>query len=335
MVNLSRQIVEKIDALGCDSFQLGVRVDYPFSEIEQGKLEHVHVVSRDGRVSAPESVLPSPQRGRYSRWNVEGREVVRKDLPKEPRSYVTWIYPYGDTSRSMVAAYQTRLVYPRQRLHGHGDRLLIDSNAAHDGGLARIGFRVDRVFDKASYRDDAEVELAAGLLRENVGQPIPVCADITAAEWTAFREVSWELLPPGLRGPALIVEIQRRLGLHSDDARTDVAEQRLAAVLALNPRDVYTAAGRFDRYVAYVFRDDLVVLENLSYGNAAYVMYDSWRELSRRSRLELLADPSADYTRIVHSGAWINELREAVLMSRRRQFAIQRLNRPRPRRPRR
>jgi hypothetical protein len=71
--------------------------------------------------------------------------------------------------------------------------------------------------------------------------------------------------------------------------------------------------------VAYVFRDDLVVLENLSYGNAAYVMYENWHDLSQRSRLSLLADPTADYTRIVHTGDWTGALREAVASSRRRQ----------------
>lgn len=318
MARIPRRLTDAIDALDCDNFQLGAVANYRLAALEQGELVHLGVSVRDGGIDTPESALPPTERGRYSAWNVDGREVVRTDLPKQPRSFVVWVYPYGDTRRSQVPAYQTRDAYPRQRLHGHGDRLVVDVNAPPSSGLARIGIRVDRVFDKASYRNDPELSLAAGLLRENAGPASAVCSDISVGEWTAYRSVDWELLPPGLRGDALVGEVTRRLGMRPEDPRTRVAEQRLSAVMALRPTDVYTAAGRFDRYVAYVFREDLVALENLSYGNAAYVMYENWETLSQRSRLELLSDPTADYTRIVHSGDWTAQLRAAVRGSRRR-----------------
>lgn len=238
MVGIPGRLSAAIDALDCDHFRLGSVRDHPTTELEAGALAHLGVTARDGRVDAPKSVLPPASRGRHSVWNLDGREIVRKDLPKQPRSFVVWVYPYGDTSRSKVAAYQTRLAYPRQRLHGHGDRLLVDVNATSTG-LARVGVRVDRVFDKVTYGDDPELALAAGLLRENAGAPTPVCSDTTAAQWTAYREVGWEILPPGLRGPALVAEVTRRLGMRADDPRTRVAEQRLQVVMALRPTDVY------------------------------------------------------------------------------------------------
>jgi hypothetical protein len=319
MTSTPRYLQDAIRVLDCDSFQLGTVRDYRVASLEQGELAHLGIRAAQSIIDAPESVLPPSERGRFSAWNIDGREVVRKDLPKRPRSFVVWIYPYGDTTRSKVPAYQTRDAYARQRLHGHGDRLLISVNAPADSGLVRVGFRVDRVFAKPGYDDDPELALAAGLLRENVAPPGAVCSDMSPAEWTAYRDVGWELLPPGLRGDALAREVTRRLGMRPDDERTRVAEQRLAAMMSLHPVDVYTGAGRFDRYIAFVIRDDLVVLENLSYGNAVYVMYENWQDLSRRSRLELLANPAADYTRIVHAGDWISELRETVAMSRRRR----------------
>ncbi len=55
----------------------------------------------------------------------------------------------------------------------------------------------------------------------------------------------------------------------------------------------------FSRYLGYLLRDDLVLLENIDYGNALYMMFDDWKTLSKRSRLDLLSDPTAHYERVL------------------------------------
>ncbi len=60
----------------------------------------------------------------------------------------------------------------------------------------------------------------------------------------------------------------------------------------------------FSRYLGYLLRDDLVLLENIDYGNALYMMFDDWKTLSKRSRLDLLSDPTAHYERVLHKVGW-------------------------------
>ena len=62
--------------------------------------------------------------------------------------------------------------------------------------------------------------------------------------------------------------------------------------------------GRFGSYIGAMYTDDLVVFENVAYGNALYVLYDDWSEVSKRSRLDLLRGTTENYDRFVHTEGW-------------------------------
>ena len=58
------------------------------------------------------------------------------------------------------------------------------------------------------------------------------------------------------------------------------------------------------------------------YGNAIYVMFEDWEELSKRSRLELLRDRNgAAFERIVHRPGWKDALTTIVNDRRRTRGA--------------
>ena len=57
---------------------------------------------------------------------------------------------------------------------------------------------------------------------------------------------------------------------------------------------------------------DLVVFENIEYGNALYVMFDDWHELSKKSRIELLSSKTAKFIRIPHTKTWKHRLRSII-----------------------
>lgn len=299
-------------------FQVGVSKSFGTGEIAAGALDALGIHEVAERVETTTRVVPPSTVGRWSEWNVEGREIVRVDLPKVSRSYVTWIRPYGNRNATEVAAFTTREVFPRETRYGHGLAIQIDVGTLQ-GDKVRIGFRVDRVFPPDTKREDVDLLLALSLLRENVGAADIVPSGTTPDEWVSHQELSWELLPEGQRGDLVFESIVRRLGLDPDSDATHVARARNEFIWSLGPGKVATGRGTFSRYVAYIFRDDLVVLENLSYGNALYVMYENWEALSQRSRLDLLADPQADFTRIVHRGRWKQELKKAIQGSRRRK----------------
>lgn len=84
----------------------------------------------------------------------------------------------------------------------------------------------------------------------------------------------------------------------------------------MNPKSYIVGKGGFSRYIGAKLGDELVVFENIRYGNALYVLYESWETVSKRSRLDLIQGTDADFERIPHVDGWAEQLRAAVRKKR-------------------
>jgi hypothetical protein len=90
----------------------------PFSaeELLQGALSHLGVALGPGGLQLPKSIVPSAKQGKYSRRNVEGYAIIRKDLGMETRYTSVDSPDFGDWSRgshTVELPYQT---YPREHI---------------------------------------------------------------------------------------------------------------------------------------------------------------------------------------------------------------------------
>ena len=63
------------------------------------------------------------------------------------------------------------------------------------------------------------------------------------------------------------------------------------------------------RYIGAKFKDNLVVFENIEYGNAIYILFDNWMEISKMSRIEILQRKEKDFIRLPHRKNWEQVLR--------------------------
>ena len=81
---------------------------------------------------------------------------------------------------------------------------------------------------------------------------------------------------------------------------------------SLNPQDIIVGTSGMSRYIGAKFSDNLVVFENSNYGNAIYILFEDWRELSQLSRLQILVRPSDQYYRVRHSGNWQEKVKAVV-----------------------
>ena len=178
-------------------------------------------------------------------------------------------------------------------------------------GQVTIGFRVDRVFDRADL-NERDLRLALSLLRENLNSHASVIPTaLSVADWLADQRVTWQILP---RGEATFEKVVARLNANPTNPRVREMQDRFQAVDNMHPGAVVVGDGEFSRYFGFKFRDDLVALENLDYGNALYVMYEDWTILSQRTRVELLADANANYDRIVHRAGWEDRLKALLTL---------------------
>ena len=144
------------------------------------------------------------------------------------------------------------------------------------------------------------------LLQENVGLFDIYKSDADINEYLKTIRVNWQILPPG--------EDEHNLGIilsnykSADEKTKKELIDRYKFLSKLNPSQYIAGTDGFRRYFGAQFKNDLVVFENIEYGNAIYVMYEKWEELSKLSRIDLLKMKDRKFDRIVHIKKWKRKL---------------------------
>ena len=81
-------------------------------DILAGLCAHIGLTFEGGNINVPESQHPESVNGKFSKKNMEGWEIVRKDLPKITKTFY-WESPnFGDPSKGWHMHSQERQVYP-------------------------------------------------------------------------------------------------------------------------------------------------------------------------------------------------------------------------------
>ena len=165
-----------------------------------------------------------------------------------------------------------------------------------------VVFEVDQVLDRKDKHFDHDLLQCLNLLQENVGLCGVQASGATVADYLQTLKVSWEVLPPGTREEVLA----RLFRGKSPSAKetTDVGE-RYDFLMSLRPAKLIYGTSGLERYFGGLIREDLVVFENIQYGNAIYIMFENWKELSQRTRTELLSGRYGNnFERVMHGSGW-------------------------------
>jgi hypothetical protein len=122
--------------------------------------------------------------------------------------------------------------------------------------------------------------------------------------------VDWQILPPGTVDEVIKQMLQGKRAITPE--QEEVMKSRLSVMAKLKPEAYIAGTDGFLRYFGAKFGDDFVAFENVRYGNALYVMYAAWQDLSRRSRVELLSGSRDGFERIEHRDDWKSRLKSLV-----------------------
>jgi hypothetical protein len=261
----------------------------------------------------PQPAVPTAEAGRFSKANVEGEYVTRKDLPKIMKSISIESPNWGDSSYGTHTVTFDRLVYQRDFLRPKEVELSIELLEIR-GDKFVVKFSIDQVINRRTADFENELFYNLNLLQENVGACDVFTSAATLAEFTRTVHVDWQLLPPGT-----VDEVVKRLlqgRRRPTPEQEKVMKERIAVMSRMKPEAYVTGADSFLRYFGAMFSDDFVVFENVRYGNALYVMHDSWQVLSKKSRLELLAGPRESFERIEHRDGWAERLKNLLARHR-------------------
>ncbi len=308
---LPKAILDKVKGFPTDSCVVSCVVKIPSEQIKTGTYKHLKLCWPEEGLKYEPRVMPLPAMGKYSHINAYGLIVVRKDLGLKDDA-VTFEAPnYGDwdkgshTMEFWFKKYQRDFVGPKQL------EILVEHLGEDVRSAAQVfKFTVDEVLqrNKSKFRDSLFGN--ANLLQENVGNYDAFPSTASTEEYLKTLYVNWEILPPGEREDNL----KRILSNIRDDnprIREKIAK-RYDYLAGLKPKDFVRGTNGFRSYFGARFADDLVVFENIDYGNAIYVMFEDWQELSQKSRLELLSGTGARFIRIPHIEAWKQKLKKIV-----------------------
>jgi hypothetical protein len=284
-------------------------------DIQAGLYAHVGVTWHSGHVSVQGSSVPSSENGRFARLNIEGQEIVRRDLPKIDKA-ITFTNPrlFGIPGNSCTIT-QIRQVFRREYLPGRQEEieatLLLVGN---DSCIVR--FNVQRLFSALESNIDRELLFALNLLQESVGGVNVFASSATTQDYLGSIQVHWEILPAGER------ENNIRLILSSFHPKTEAeredlearANERYGFFETLGPKHIIRGTGGLNGYMGAVIEDDVVVFEHLTPGNGIYILFADWASQSQRTKTDLLtnAQEGRDFIRITHTGDWQVRVRNAI-----------------------
>lgn len=297
LLKVPPEIIARIKAFGQDDVVVACAKLVRNDEVQRYIALHLRL---DGdTIVAPEPFLPNPKAGRYSHTNVEGKEVIRKDLPMYMKSFPIEAPSWNSSSTHTI--WFDRMVYQRDWIAPKGVLLHL-TIAEHRDGASVVKFAVDEVISRNTANFEQELLFNLNILQENVGTVDVFPSAATLAEYASTVRVDWELLPPGTSVDQIIASMKRHGAV--DPPTEAVMRSRLSVMNRLRPESYVIGTTNFSRYFGAKFGDDFVAFENIRYGNALYIMRENWRTLSQKSRIELMTGKYDEVIRIEHRDGW-------------------------------
>jgi hypothetical protein len=301
-----------------NEFHVAVAKRISITDIQAGLYAHVGVLWKNGQVEVQNAPVLPPEYGRFARLNVEGRVIVRKDLPKVDKN-ITFINPrlFGIPGNSCTIT-QTRRVF--QREHLPASRFQLEAAILLVGDDSCIfRFNIRRVFSSSEPNIGRELLFSLNLLHEAVGSFNVFASTASAQEYLSTIHVQWEILPAGERENNICL-ILSSFRPHTQEEKEELerrANERYDFFETLGPKHIIRGTGGMDGYMGALIKDDIVVFEHLTPGNGIYLLFADWSEQSKRTKTDLLshAEQGKDFIRITHTGDWQTRVHN-VLASR-------------------
>lgn len=274
-----------------------VNIDEHQSRLEQVGFTH--------KLEIGESVLPAIFRS-VTRFNAEGKEKPLKHLPKETAyRQQEWHWTdWGGESHSRIVDVPY-LRYPREFIPPPSEELQILKNADGEKVVAsklfvNDGTSSERILHVINLF--LEIFGECEILKEDLVPVIPV----------NIKRLNWQILPQGKypweklsRQVAPVLERAKK-------GKIPIITARLHVIAEAKPEFVAIGTGGFHGYMVFGFpQKKLYVLESAYYGNATYIFENSWEELSKLTKAEILSG-DLQKARLVHREEWVLEINKLL-----------------------
>jgi len=308
---IPKQMILKVKQSKSRYFIAGFLKTYSKNNIQDGILRHLNIFVNKNQLEFPKEIIPEPRRGKYSNINSNGKIIKRNDLPKETYSITIEAPNYGDSSKGTHEVTWLKERYRRDFIAPRLSTIKIEClDPANESEMYTFKFEVSEVLDKESQDFKSRALESINLLQENIYCSDLVEAGSTFSDYLQTLKLSWEILPPGTKD-----EVIQRIfkDTKPTNKQIETATDRYNFFRKLNPIKLVYGSSGFRRYFGALLNEELVVFENVEYGNAIYMMYENWQELSKKSRIDLLSGRfGSNFYRVIHRKNWKSEIKKIV-----------------------
>src|SRR6185312_13199840 len=308
---IPKKIREKLESLKGTIVVVSATKQIALSDIVGKEYTALGIRAIQGGIESPANAIPRPNAGKYSRRNIEGWEEVRKDLPKIWKTFGFEAPDWGDWANGSHTVWHDREVYQRE-YHEPREIPISIERLREIGDTFVFKFVVECPLDPQDENFEDDVLFCLNLLQENVGVVDIYRSDATREEYEQTIHVDWEIFPPGT-----VDEVMRHLLKRGRRGAPKAEEEarmrdRVQVFSSLRPDAYIRGTGGLNSYIGAKFADDLVVFENVRYGNALYVLYDEWESISQRSRYDLIRGTDTQFDRIIHGDVWKEQFSKII-----------------------
>jgi hypothetical protein len=250
-----------------------------------------------------DTILPKPA-GSVSRFNSEGKFIIHRHLPKEPRYIRTIHWSWKEWhGKDYIEREDFKDIYkdcyPRDSIDPPSEELTY-VDQPHPAVASRTLIKSKETAEQVMH--------VINLFLEFFGQCDLVDIALAKLPNPKAKKANWQFLPPGKHPwTTLQGHLAGKLGRVSDSTLKVILD-RHHTIINHAPTEIVTGVGGFYDYMAYVFEDhDIVVLDSIRYGNAVYVLGSDWEAASQLTKAEIINGQLA-VARIIHSQGWKTEL---------------------------
>lgn len=250
----------------------------------------------DEALNIGDYLIPSAL-GKFTHFNVNGRMIVRKDLPMEPES-VMFYGSSRDWHGGIHHGIKTRTVkkYPREQIPAPSEAIqIIEINGKKLVSSSELNLEDI---------DDTRNIHVTNLMLECFSTFEIFDIDKQQIVGPTLKRLQWDILPKGEYPWDKSKPIIDKATEQIEEKDKKVIEHRMKIISRRSPDFLAIGRAGFNGYVVYGFRHkDIYVLESIHLDNATYVFNSDWEALSQLSKSEII-NSNLPHNRIIHNGKW-------------------------------
>ncbi|MBL3537995.1 hypothetical protein JMK96_11060 [Lactobacillus sp. GPR40-2] len=280
------------------TFYIGVQVD--------SKVKNILTQFFDVMDSKKTLFMPQPYIGIMSKRNTVGEFIADKTKPKETQYRAqnwslkdwggTWHsgtseVPYPGYPKNFTPPKNYYFHYLKDSQHNNNQLLVIDKTFTNvDAEFDNIRFCINLVLEIFS---EAETFIIKGKKLEPI-----------------IKKVPWEVLPKGEQIWKAFKDGKSYPNISKSERY--LIKERFDYIESFKPDNEYQGTAGYTGYVVFSFENkQLYILDSVIYGNATYIFSDSWENVSKLSKKEIIQG-NLEKKRIIHSPNWKRELKKEL-----------------------